>query len=145
MTIQHFPVMTRRHVPTPGGELAARLLQNSHVSNGEALAALKVFFIFLRFWASRMSARHAGCSPLGWKSLNSFMMSYQTMPPAPHPRILRMEGRREDELARGIGAWKGHEGIDPGRLPGWMDPDLDRKSTRLNSSHEWISRMPSSA
>ena len=26
---------------------------------------------------------------------------------------------------------------------GWFD--LDRKSTRLNSSHEWISRMPSSA
>ena len=25
------------------------------------------------------------------------------------------------------------------------DPDPDRKSTRLNSSHEWISRMPSSA
>ena len=24
-------------------------------------------------------------------------------------------------------------------------PELDRKSTRLNSSHEWISRMPSSA
>ena len=24
-------------------------------------------------------------------------------------------------------------------------PNLDRKSTRLNSSHEWISRMPSSA
>ena len=24
-------------------------------------------------------------------------------------------------------------------------PLLDRKSTRLNSSHEWISRMPSSA
>ena len=23
--------------------------------------------------------------------------------------------------------------------------NLDRKSTRLNSSHEWISRMPSSA
>ena len=35
---------------------------------------------------------------------------------------------------------------------GWLDfdvciatPDIDRKSTRLNSSHEWISRMPSSA
>ena len=32
---------------------------------------------------------------------------------------------------------------------GWSDKDLagasDRKSTRLNSSHEWISRMPSSA
>ena len=25
------------------------------------------------------------------------------------------------------------------------DPNRDRKSTRLNSSHEWISRMPSSA
>ena len=25
------------------------------------------------------------------------------------------------------------------------DGELDRKSTRLNSSHEWISRMPSSA
>ena len=25
------------------------------------------------------------------------------------------------------------------------DRALDRKSTRLNSSHEWISRMPSSA
>ena len=24
-------------------------------------------------------------------------------------------------------------------------PEIDRKSTRLNSSHEWISRMPSSA
>ena len=26
-----------------------------------------------------------------------------------------------------------------------MSSTLDRKSTRLNSSHEWISRMPSSA
>ena len=26
-----------------------------------------------------------------------------------------------------------------------IDPKTDRKSTRLNSSHEWISRMPSSA
>ena len=25
------------------------------------------------------------------------------------------------------------------------DASIDRKSTRLNSSHEWISRMPSSA
>ena len=34
------------------------------------------------------------------------------------------------------------------RLPGFerlKDKPLDRKSTRLNSSHEWISRMPSSA
>ena len=27
----------------------------------------------------------------------------------------------------------------------WLALVLDRKSTRLNSSHEWISRMPSSA
>ena len=27
----------------------------------------------------------------------------------------------------------------------WQPPPPDRKSTRLNSSHEWISRMPSSA
>ena len=27
----------------------------------------------------------------------------------------------------------------------WVQQRLDRKSTRLNSSHEWISRMPSSA
>ena len=26
-----------------------------------------------------------------------------------------------------------------------LEENLDRKSTRLNSSHEWISRMPSSA
>ena len=31
------------------------------------------------------------------------------------------------------------------RLTGVRVFDLDRKSTRLNSSHEWISRMPSSA
>ena len=33
-------------------------------------------------------------------------------------------------------------------MPPWGDvlkPEEDRKSTRLNSSHEWISRMPSSA
>ena len=30
-------------------------------------------------------------------------------------------------------------------LRGWTTNYIDRKSTRLNSSHEWISRMPSSA
>ena len=28
---------------------------------------------------------------------------------------------------------------------GWADAGEDRKSTRLNSSHEFVSRMPSSA
>ena len=36
------------------------------------------------------------------------------------------------------------ERIDVGKRPGRSTPQ-DRKSTRLNSSHEWISRMPSSA
>ena len=31
------------------------------------------------------------------------------------------------------------------RARSWTPPIGDRKSTRLNSSHEWISRMPSSA
>ena len=35
-------------------------------------------------------------------------------------------------------------GLSSGGL-GWTDSGEDRKSTRLNSSHEWISRMPSSA
>ena len=39
---------------------------------------------------------------------------------------------------------------EPGGLPivsckAWVVANADRKSTRLNSSHEWISRMPSSA
>ena len=32
----------------------------------------------------------------------------------------------------------------PDSREGWVE-SVDRKSTRLNSSHEWISRMPSSA
>ena len=30
-------------------------------------------------------------------------------------------------------------------ITGHLRPDRDRKSTRLNSSHEFVSRMPSSA
>ena len=36
--------------------------------------------------------------------------------------------------------------LSPQIAGGWeRDPDLDRKSTRLNSSHSSVSRMPSSA
>ena len=35
--------------------------------------------------------------------------------------------------------------IDTSYMASTDDIYLDRKSTRLNSSHEWISRMPSSA
>ena len=33
----------------------------------------------------------------------------------------------------------------PKKISQMLKEQLDRKSTRLNSSHEWISRMPSSA
>ena len=42
--------------------------------------------------------------------------------------------------------WTVFKAALPGSKPendGWIN--RDRKSTRLNSSHEWISRMPSSA
>ena len=35
------------------------------------------------------------------------------------------------------------EGVDT--IFGYRDWETDRKSTRLNSSHEFVSRMPSSA
>ena len=41
-----------------------------------------------------------------------------------------------------ICAWFAKQG---GQAKDYYIPSLDRKSTRLNSSHEWISRMPSSA
>jgi glycine/D-amino acid oxidase-like deaminating enzyme len=49
--------------------------------------------------------------------------------------------------------WIRQQGRDQSELPIVMESmhlwqkiaDQDRKSTRLNSSHEWISRMPSSA
>ena len=40
------------------------------------------------------------------------------------------------------GTWLEGTVFEVDRRPGLV---LDRKSTRLNSSHEWISRMPSSA
>ena len=40
--------------------------------------------------------------------------------------------------------WHLHR-LDPDQVPEFLTRLEDRKSTRLNSSHEWISRMPSSA
>ena len=48
------------------------------------------------------------------------------------------------EMLMVVGGWT----IDPGMIGKGSTPIVataDRKSTRLNSSHEWISRMPSSA
>ena len=45
----------------------------------------------------------------------------------------------------GGGGGGGSSAITKGLFMAATLPDRDRKSTRLNSSHEWISRMPSSA
>ena len=59
-----------------------------------------------------------------------------------HDGLLDLERRIfRDRHAR----FDGGEQDDPARLRDDDTGFLDRKSTRLNSSHEWISRMPSSA
>ena len=45
----------------------------------------------------------------------------------------------------GVGAYSVALGTTVYGLGFWPSLAIDRKSTRLNSSHEWISRMPSSA
>ena len=49
------------------------------------------------------------------------------------------------ELPRVLQALLERDGAPAAVLPRRTFLKLDRKSTRLNSSHEWISRMPSSA
>jgi hypothetical protein len=66
-----------------------------------------------------------------------------------------MKRLREFEASLQEGEWLLGRGWDQNDWPEQMFPDRadldtefpdrDRKSTRLNSSHEWISRMPSSA
>jgi hypothetical protein len=58
-------------------------------------------------------------------------------------RTLRINGVEVPRFLYGT-AWKEDQ---TQRLTELIGPEeiRDRKSTRLNSSHEWISRMPSSA
>ena len=76
---------------------------------------------------------------------------------APNQISLAAKASGEPEFREiGLGPWsETHPGEprpdDPtssnydGRFDSVLLNDGDRKSTRLNSSHEWISRMPSSA
>ena len=56
------------------------------------------------------------------------------------PLVIDTESAFEKALSE-IAAGTGPIALDAERASGYRD----RKSTRLNSSHEWISRMPSSA
>ena len=69
------------------------------------------------------------------------MLTYPTLDQL---RALRLEG-----MARALEEQHAHPAIEAltfdERLAQLIDRELDRKSTRLNSSHEFVSRMPSSA
>ena len=97
----------------------------------------------------------------GWDNLFMHLRQLQSVQPdAPRMVEIREEAARAAGATTGIdrrgGGWSigmdflsrmgqilaaGGQPI----LPGVQRTDRDRKSTRLNSSHEWISRMPSSA
>ena len=56
-----------------------------------------------------------------------------------------MEKTRDRSKDYDIVVCSGGDGTLDEVVTGMIRSGLDRKSTRLNSSHEWISRMPSSA
>ena len=62
---------------------------------------------------------------------------------AEEPRIYKTKSKNAQEAHEAIRPTSA--AITPADVEGKIDDDLDRKSTRLNSSHEFVSRMPSSA
>ena len=77
-----------------------------------------------------------GDDDAGYRSYEVFQRERVGAPPPVKPGQMRTQDYLDDPYAllanlRNYG-------------PAWRDWP-DRKSTRLNSSHEWISRMPSSA
>ena len=70
-----------------------------------------------------------------------------------HQLLLKTKGKTTTDHISPAGKWlafRGHldkisDNMFLGATNAFMEKDIDRKSTRLNSSHEWISRMPSSA
>ena len=59
------------------------------------------------------------------------------------PKVPMMKSLGKGEGSLNIIVWAGY--AENGSNDKTVDWVKDRKSTRLNSSHEWISRMPSSA
>ena len=57
------------------------------------------------------------------------------------PAVPTVQTTLEQAIAQFVASDERVEVVAAGRT----DTGVDRKSTRLNSSHEWISRMPSSA
>ena len=77
---------------------------------------------------------------LGFPAVAKSLLDNVILPPGYQYNVLHATG---DALDTSTPAYtnRGLESDDWSRRIG----DQDRKSTRLNSSHEWISRMPSSA
>ena len=72
-----------------------------------------------------------------WLNLSNFTPQYDTL-----DTLSQKLKERLKTLPKG--QWLGAFGVDPSRTQPFM-AELDRKSTRLNSSHIPLSRMPSSA
>ena len=98
------------------------------------------------------------CAAIGWLGVAGWMAAVVVAASvAAHVAGNALGTKLRDGTDRHLASRRRHRGGVPfapaapvvlgGRAPlGRLVPvSVDRKSTRLNSSHEWISRMPSSA
>src|SRR3546814_6088126 len=81
---------------------------------------------------------------LGGLGAGSTLLLYDGSPFHPGPEVLWDFAQEEGATIFGTSA-KYIDSIRKAGLEPTATPDLDRKSTRLNSSHQCASRMPSSA
>ena len=91
--------------------------------------------LFEKIWESHLVATPAGRSPILYIDLH--LVHEVTSPQAFDG--LRAAGRKLRQPRRTVATVDHNIPTEPRGTP------IDRKSTRLNSSHEFVSRMPSSA
>jgi hypothetical protein len=72
------------------------------------------------------------------------LLSLLTLPAVANPRVDAIRKARADDVKALLGAAGLSSPVDTVYLRAFKE-EKDRKSTRLNSSHRYISRMPSSA
>ena len=117
---------------------------NQHVEYGKKLAELVIRAAQLRQKAGQKVEKRkgSGVAVLPGKLTDCESRDLE------HNELFLVEGDSAGGSAK-MGRDKESQAILPLRgkvLNTWeVERDRDRKSTRLNSSHEWISRMPSSA